>query len=306
MAFRFSILASGSSGNAAFLESDGFGLLIDAGLGPRQLASRLAAVGASWAKVNAVLLTHTHTDHWKDRTLKHLRQLHIPFYCHAGHHGLLREFGPAFVELLSADLVRCYESEKVLHLGPSLRCRPLDVRHDSYPTFGFRIEGHDGLFGPSWAVGYAADLGCWSAELVEQLANVDVLALEFNHDEEMERSSRRPPELVERVLGDEGHLSNAQAAELLRLIMDRSDPGVIRHVIQLHLSRECNRTMLAQAAAHAVTNGAITIHTAEQERVGPVLTLDVSSRSRGQRVMPRPVTTANAHRVQQCLPGMAE
>src|SRR5262249_360813 len=49
MAFRFSILASGSSGNAAFLESDGFGLLIDAGLGPRQLASRLAAVGASWA-----------------------------------------------------------------------------------------------------------------------------------------------------------------------------------------------------------------------------------------------------------------
>src|SRR5437867_4414245 len=94
MAFRFSILASGSSGNAALLEAGGFGLLIDAGLGPRQLASRLAAVGSSWEKVSAVILTHTHSDHWKDRTLKHLRHRGIPFYCHEGHHGLLREFGP--------------------------------------------------------------------------------------------------------------------------------------------------------------------------------------------------------------------
>src|SRR5262245_7712314 len=117
MAFRFSILASGSSGNAALLEADGFGLLIDAGLGPRQLASRLAGAGASWEKVSAVILTHTHSDHWKDRTLKHLRHLRIPFYCHAAHHDILREFGPAFTDLLSADLVRCYHPDKVLRLS---------------------------------------------------------------------------------------------------------------------------------------------------------------------------------------------
>ncbi len=61
-------------GNATLIESGDFGVLIDAGLGPRQLASRLAAVGRSWAAVNAVILTHTHADHWKDRTLAHLRR----------------------------------------------------------------------------------------------------------------------------------------------------------------------------------------------------------------------------------------
>src|SRR5213076_1766211 len=74
-----------------------------------------------------------------------------------------------------------------------------------------------------------------TSTLARLVANVDVLALEFNHDEEMERRSRRPAELVERVLGDEGHLSNAQAAELLQAILQRSEPTVTRHVIQLHL-----------------------------------------------------------------------
>jgi glyoxylase-like metal-dependent hydrolase (beta-lactamase superfamily II) len=62
MPLRFTVLASGSGGNASLLEADGFGLLLDAGLGPRQLAGRLAAVGASWQQVHAVLLTHTHSD----------------------------------------------------------------------------------------------------------------------------------------------------------------------------------------------------------------------------------------------------
>ena len=63
MAVRFTVLASGSGGNASFLEAGDFGLLLDIGLGPRQLAKRLAAAGAGWSRVRAVLLTHTHSDH---------------------------------------------------------------------------------------------------------------------------------------------------------------------------------------------------------------------------------------------------
>ena len=69
MAARFCVLASGSSGNCVFVQSDGFGFLIDFGIGPRFIASRLAAVGATWRDVHAVFLTHTHTDHWKELTL---------------------------------------------------------------------------------------------------------------------------------------------------------------------------------------------------------------------------------------------
>jgi phosphoribosyl 1,2-cyclic phosphodiesterase len=303
MTFRFSMLASGSAGNAALLEADGFGLLIDAGLGPRQLASRLHAVGASWAKVNAVVLTHTHSDHWKDRTLKHLRQLQIPFYCHEGHHGVLHEFAPSYAELMSANLVRSYEPEKELRLGPIMRCQPFEVRHDSYPTFGFRIEGHDGLFGPTWAVAYAADLGCWTPSLADHFANADVLALEFNHDERLERNSRRPADLVARVLSDDGHLSNEQAADFVQAILDRSDVCLPAHLIQLHLSRECNRSALAQSAVRKVLDASVTVHTAEQDRVGPVLTLDIRRKPvRSAARVSKPISRL----MQPSLPGMAD
>ena len=68
------VTAELKGGNASLVEANGFGLLIDIGLGPRQLAGRLAAIGLSWHAVHAVLLTHTHTDHWKDRTLRHLHR----------------------------------------------------------------------------------------------------------------------------------------------------------------------------------------------------------------------------------------
>src|SRR5437879_4744992 len=98
MSVQFTVLASGSSGNASLLRVNGFGLLIDAGLGPRLLASRLKAVGRSWKDVNAVILTHTHGDHWKERTLVQLSRLRIPLYCHAGHHDALSTCGDGFDE----------------------------------------------------------------------------------------------------------------------------------------------------------------------------------------------------------------
>src|SRR5580692_11674699 len=105
MTVRFSVLASGSSGNACLLEAHGFGLLLDAGLGPRLLASRLSAIGANWSAIHAVVLTHTHADHWNDRTFNHLIRPRIPLYCHALHHAPLRQASPAFFELRGAGLV---------------------------------------------------------------------------------------------------------------------------------------------------------------------------------------------------------
>src|SRR5208282_1552449 len=99
MALHFSVLASGSSGNASLVESDGFGVLLDAGLGPRLLASRLGAVDRGWTNIHAALLTHTHGDHWNEHSFTHLQRLRIPLYCHADHHRSLRLTSPAFSEL---------------------------------------------------------------------------------------------------------------------------------------------------------------------------------------------------------------
>src|SRR5262245_56243637 len=276
MALHFTVLASGSAGNASLVEVNGFGLLLDAGLGPRQLADRLAAVGASWQRVHTAVLTHTHSDHWNDRTLEHLRRRRVPLYCHPGHLPLLRSSSAVFPALQADGLVHTYEVGEEFRPADGLSCRPFRLRHDGSVTCGFRFEAAGDLFGRPCALAYAADLGCWQGETARILANADVLALEFNHDVGMQYASGRSPRLIRRVLGDEGHLSNVQAAALVREVVRLSAPGRLRHLVQLHLSRECNRPELAAAAAAAALLGCdppVSVHTAQQDTPGPCLSV---------------------------------
>jgi phosphoribosyl 1,2-cyclic phosphodiesterase len=277
MTARFTVLASGSSGNATLLQVNGFGLLIDCGLHARFLGARLAAVGASWKSVHAVILTHTHGDHWRDTVLAQLRAENIPLYAHPAQLDHLNTAGPSFGPLQKADLTRTYADGRPLELAPGLTCRPVRVSHDSDPTFAFRFDYHDGGDGPAWSVGHASDLGCASAELVEAFAGVDVLAVEYNHCERMERASSRPSFLIDRVLGDDGHLSNRQAAELTRAVAARSGPGFPSHLVQLHLSRDCNHPFLAESAgrnALAEFNPSAVVITARQDVPARAVTLD--------------------------------
>jgi phosphoribosyl 1,2-cyclic phosphodiesterase len=314
---RFTVLASGSAGNASLVQGDNFGFLIDIGLGPKQMAERLGKIGQSWSAVRAVVLTHTHSDHWKDATLSFLLRRHIPLYCHTGHQAVLQRHGSAFTAMQDAGLMRSFEAGEELLLSQGMRCRPLPVRHDSGPTFGFRVEGPPDLFGRATAIAYAADLGCWDEELVDQMADVDLLALEFNHDVTLERASGRAAHLIRRVLGDEGHLSNDQAAELVKAVIGRS-PGRLRHLVQLHLSHDCNRQHLARKAARAALTemaSAARVHTAAQAKPTATLAL-VAPRKRGATGARRTTTNSVAEAdqgftslrlpVQQWLPGLGQ
>lgn len=277
---RMTVLASGSSGNATLVELNGRGLLLDAGLGPRQLKTRLGDAGSSWEAIDAVLLTHTHGDHWKETTFAQLLRRRIPLYCDAAHRRALRLDCPTFTELEWAELVRPYEERRDFSPLPGMRCRAFPVPHDGGPTFGFRLEGTRDLFSAGWSIAYAADLGCYDATIVRHLANADILAIEFNHDVDLQLASGRSPWLIQRVLGDRGHLSNHQAACLLRECLRASTPGKLKHVIQLHLSRDCNRRDLAVAAARAILEQFEThteLHTAEQHRTGRVLALETAA-----------------------------
>jgi phosphoribosyl 1,2-cyclic phosphodiesterase len=284
MSARFCVLASGSAGNCAFLKWDGFGLLIDAGIGPRFIASRLAAVGASWRHVNAVLLTHTHSDHWKDYTFRHLAQLGIPLYCSELHHADLHRLGGHFQSLLTAGLVRPLLQSDLLELSGGVVCRPVLVPHDADPTFAFRLDGPPGLFGPQWSLGYASDLGEVPSALLSAFADVNVLAIEFNHCERMERASGRPRFLIDRVLGPHGHLSNEQAAAAVRAVVRASAPGALRHLVQLHLSRDCNRATLAAEIGRAALEDSscqATVTTAKQHSASRIIALgDATERVR--------------------------
>lgn len=268
MALGLTVLGSGSSGNTALLEADGCSLLIDVGLGPRQIANRLATVGVSWPRIQAVLLTHTHGDHWNDRAIAHLLRMRIPVWCHAEHLSVLRVHCSSFAAMHRAKLFRTYDADREILFTALVRCRPLALRHDAGATFGFRFDGAANLFSRAWSLGYVADLGCWNDGLADALAEIDVLALEFNHDVNLQLASGRPRQLIERVLSDDGHLSNEQAADLAGAVIRRSSPGRLARLVQLHLSRQCNRPELARSAATKAIEqlGALTeIHTAQQD-----------------------------------------
>src|SRR5262249_51828411 len=147
----------------------------DFGLSPRRLEVRLRRCGLTWDAVHAVVLTHPHSDHWRSTGLRHFAELGLPIYCHREHHPHLDQESRAFQTLADAGRFRDYEPGQPLDLRPNLRCLPIALSHDGPMTCGFRFDG-DG-----WSLGYLADLGSWTADLAGLLADVDLLALEFNH-----------------------------------------------------------------------------------------------------------------------------
>lgn len=250
MTVRFTVLASGSSGNASVLECHGYGLMIDCGIGPRVIGDRLLNVGLSWKSISAVILTHTHSDHWNALTFAQLRRMNITLIAHQLHHDFLMRYAE-YETLRKAGLVRQYVNAMPSAITPELSCKPVRIPHDAEPTYAFRFDAqceNDTVA----SLGYAADVGHITPALAETFAGVNVLALEFNHDVQMQKNSGRHPVLVNRVLGKNGHLSNEQAAAFTETIASANPPHGLSHLVQLHLSKDCNKPEIAREAGQSV------------------------------------------------------
>lgn len=272
MTFQFAVLGSGSKGNAALFRHGGAGILIDAGLGVRSLSERLANVGSGWSQLAAVVLTHTHGDHVDTSVFRRMSREGIPLYCHEAHRAHLAA-DPGFVLLDALGLVRCYEDRPFM--APSgFRVEPVTAWHDGGPTFGFRLEAGAGGKRRGVSVGYLTDTGTWDDSTAEALADVEILGVEFNHDVTLQKTSGRHPALIARNLGDRGHLSNRQGAELVASILARSRRDRVSHLVLLHLSDQCNRPEIAlREAGEAVRESGrqVLIHAARQSPAHPDL-----------------------------------
>ena len=304
MVGRVTVLASGSSGNATLLEVGDHAWLVDCGLPPHVLGERLAAAGRSWKVVRAVLLTHTHSDHWNRDALEHLRRLNVPLIAHARHHVTLSSQS-SYTPLARAGLVGEYVEGVPLTLAPGVEVRAVRVPHDADPTYGFRFDATaaDGL---GWSLAYASDVGHVTPALLDAFADTDVLAIEYNHDEALQRGSGRHPVLLQRVLGPNGHLSNAQASELVETLAGRAAPGRLRHLVQLHLSKDCNTPTLARESAQTTLD--------RLRSTARVTTATQHAATTPIEVAPRPLAAGDAAkflaaappRVQPSLPGMSD
>jgi phosphoribosyl 1,2-cyclic phosphodiesterase len=239
MAMRFSILGSGSSGNAALLVTENSRVLVDAGFSARRLNVMLKAMGESLEQVDAVFLTHEHGDHCAGieglKKFPHLRIFANAATARAVQMGL--EHRPDW---------------QVFETGTRFRFRDLEVEsfavpHDAQEPVGFRFtSGAEGdLFSPRRSIAWLTDLGYAPQNVRECIRECDVVVVEANHCPQMlQADTRRPWPTKQRISGRHGHLSNLAACELLATV---ASPRW-RRVYLMHLSRECNSRAAVETA----------------------------------------------------------
>jgi len=236
MSLLVAVLASGSGGNATLLVTTKTRVLIDAGIGPHVLAERLHSMGTDYSELDAVLLTHLHHDHVRPPTLLPLVKHQVNLCCHKNHVRPLARRGDQAKELAKAGLLWAFE-DKPFRIG-EIEVQPLDLPHDDEGgSFGFCFSIANGS--KDCRMGYLTDLGHVPARHEECLCDLDIVALEHNHDLKLLTTSRRPERLKSRIRGRYGHLSNGQAATTLWNLLERSTRAPA-HLFLMHLSRECN------------------------------------------------------------------
>ncbi len=255
------VLGSGSAGNAVLVRAGELNLLVDAGLPIDELERRLVEARLPPHRLDAIALTHGHLDHARSAGLLS-RKCGARVYCSEAlmsNASLRRAHAFHAVSVGGALTIRARR-------GPDeILLRAIPLPHDAEPTLAFRLE-HAGR-----AAAICTDMGHPERAAAQALAGVNLLLLEFNHDAELLARGPYTSALKRRVAGPRGHLSNAEAAEVLRWALAPE----LTTLVLAHLSATNNRPELALAAARAVLAEAertdVRTLVAEQERVGPLL-----------------------------------
>jgi phosphoribosyl 1,2-cyclic phosphodiesterase len=250
--FRISILSSGSSGNATLLESGRTTLLIDAGLGKKEMWRRFEALGRARPEhVDAILVSHEHTDH-SSGIGQMQREWDCPAYLTAPTH---REILKMFADTGDTKPATAPKKklERVEYIRPGIRFEigdieisPFSIPHDAADPVGFVFRSN------GTKVAIVTDLG-YLPELVKQhLREVEFLVLESNHDLEMLKVGPYPWYIKQRVMSRTGHLSNTVVSEFL------ADAEVFdarpRHLVLAHLSEQNNTPDIARITAEEALN----------------------------------------------------
>jgi phosphoribosyl 1,2-cyclic phosphodiesterase len=233
MALKVSVLGSGSRGNATFVKTDRVRLLIDAGLSRKDLANRLESIGEDPDGIDAVLITHEHSDHACG--LKTILK-EIPAQVFATE-GTLRALQTQGYEFQAANIFPV-RADMAFTLGDA-EVFPFRVPHDAAEpvAFSLRCSGVK--------ITQLTDIGYLPEDVVENLHGSHLLILESNHDLEMLRVGPYPWNLKQRLIGRYGHLSNTAVAHFIR---DRYD-GEADHVMLAHLSAKNNHPEIARQEA---------------------------------------------------------
>jgi len=224
---QFASLGSGSKGNSTLVQVGETLVMIDCGFSLRETLRRLARLGVDPGQIDAILVTHEHSDH-----------------C-SGVAALSNKFGiPVYLTHGTAGTGRCdgshdyclFNCEAAFDIG-ELQVKAVAVPHDAVEPCQYRLSTAD------LSLGILTDLGSITPHVIDNFRHCDSLLLEFNHDAAMLQEGPYPPHLKQRVAGDWGHLSNLQAADFLQQV--GSD---LQHLVVAHISEKNNSLERTQGA----------------------------------------------------------
>lgn len=230
---KFCAMFSGSSGNCTYISSGNSSLLIDAGVSARNICSALKTIGSDIESIDAIFITHEHSDHIKGlKTL--LKNYQIPVFASEGTiSGILESVD---LERSRLNVIRTGENISVADINVS----SFGTSHDSRESVGYRINMQNNV-----QIAVATDLGFISDTVKDSLSECDIVMLESNHDIGMLQNGRYPYYLKRRIMSKTGHLSNNDCACALPELC-RSGT---KHFVLAHLSRDNNFPELALETA---------------------------------------------------------
>ena len=260
MPVHLTILASGSSGNCAFLECEETRLLIDAGLSARQIRQRLLGIGRTPENLSGILITHEHIDHVQGLAVL-AAKLEIPIYCNR----LTKE--AIELQFETRFDFRIFSTGASFEVG-NIGVDTFSVPHDAYDPVGFLLRTNGGN------IGFLTDLGHATRLVIERVRESHALVLEANHDLKMlQEDTRRPWSTKQRILSRHGHLSNEAAANCAADIMTDN----LRHLYLGHMSSDCNKPELAfkvmQHRLQEIGATHVQLNLTSQSAPSPTLTL---------------------------------
>ncbi len=261
MTLKFCSFASGSSGNCYLVKSNNTAILIDAGISGTRILAGLEDTETLREDISAVLVTHEHVDHVRSLPVLSKR---IPGLCVYANEATWERIERPVPE----ERRRTFATGEDFQIG-DLTIRPFPVPHDAAEPVGFSV------FADGRQISVCTDAGYISEEMFAEILEADLLLLEANHEKEMLLFGRYPYHLKQRILGDEGHLSNLSCGEGLCRIVNENPKK--RQVLLGHLSNENNTPDVALQAI---------INTLEEESIftGDDLKVDVVLRDRMSRI----------------------
>ncbi len=199
---KLTTLASSSSGNSVLISEANTNILVDAGISISRIVSALDEVNTDICEIDGILVTHEHTDHIKSVGMLS-RKYNIPIYANA----------PTMEKIISQVGDTYDRNIRIIENGKKFEIRdfsitPFGIPHDAVSPVGYRFEGDSGI------ISIATDTGHITKSMLTNMAKSDCVLIEANHDVEMLKNGKYPYPLKKRILSENGHLSNDNAAWL--------------------------------------------------------------------------------------------